>query len=297
MLFLAIFLVSSVQVGAQSQTGNHPAEQASPLTDAGEDPQSMEVAGEAGPELGESGGGALGDHPFWHSDAFWWDTAAQWTMSAAAILGLFVSGWAVWLVNRTLRETQATAVEAKRSADAANESNRIARHDQRPWLDFKVTDWGRAQVINEGTDADVMSKFPNVEIVNKGRSAAVNVRFHTRVYEGQSFDNTVAVQEVISSMEEGLDNVRVVFPGNDVTLHRWGDIDKIYKLAAPTDSSGRNSWWFLSVLKYHSQGEVYYTIKMFSRPVPTAEDYVEEHGVDFVILSEMHHWEWNDQYL
>src|SRR6056297_983533 len=67
------------------------------------------------------------------------DGWAQWAMALLALVGVIISGWAVWLLKRTLNETVRAVSEGEKAtsasleaANAAREANQIMRDEQRP---------------------------------------------------------------------------------------------------------------------------------------------------------------------
>lgn len=114
---------------------------------------------------GDNHGDEAAEHAQEHAnDQLWWgDGLAQWLMAATGFFALLLSGWAVWLLKRTLdatketlREANATTQIARRSLISARasaklqlreaqasiaamqEANRIASesavNEQRPWI-------------------------------------------------------------------------------------------------------------------------------------------------------------------
>lgn len=55
------------------------------------------------------------------------DTLAQWIMAIAGIIAVGISGWAVWLLWKTLKATRDMITEAERTTRAAEETTAVAR--------------------------------------------------------------------------------------------------------------------------------------------------------------------------
>ena len=107
------------------------------------------------------------------------DGWAQWAMALFALMGVIISGWAVWLLKKTLdatviavREGEKATSASLEAASAAREANQIMRDEQRPWLDIIASPSGQLTYM---PDSDTIAIPFDITVKNMGKSPAFNV--------------------------------------------------------------------------------------------------------------------------
>lgn len=79
----------------------------------------------------------------------WGDGIAQWIMAFFGIVATGISGWAVWLLKKTLDATREAVEETGEATKAMIRQNELTEYAQRPWIvvdGLKIVDGGDIDV-------------------------------------------------------------------------------------------------------------------------------------------------------
>jgi hypothetical protein len=109
-------------------------------------------------------------------DIFLGDGWAQWAMALLALLGVLISGWAVWLLKRTLDATQAAIGEAEKATIAAQQATAVTREigqaQTRAYIVFsgvgfsipEDADWKNPRKLHFEAQWDITGHSPAIDV-------------------------------------------------------------------------------------------------------------------------------------
>ncbi|MEE9375732.1 MAG: hypothetical protein V3V04_05300 [Rhizobiaceae bacterium] len=170
------------------------------------------------------------------------DTLAQWIMAGLATLATGVSILAVILIQRTLRATAA-------AVDAASETNKIMRDDQRPWLVIEhkmVGDFLSDESASQDHTHWVRWSM-DYDITNKGKSAGTKFQvWNKMICVDNAFNAGAYLNEFIEKTKtERSRKFGVVFPSEKKTFAR-----NMASTHIRAESGNSDQFALLMVLRY-----------------------------------------------
>lgn len=219
---------------------------------------------------------------------------AQWAfyMMVASFMSVAVTFAGVVYVRKTLDQTAQTNIAAVNAANAATESNEIMRSDQRPWISFKITDFGEFQCAGSKDGKGSILFHPKVCIKNFGKSPAVDVSFDVKIWEGTKFDEAAEIKQMFSEYPKGKISGRVAFPGEPIIWENWGVGHEIRETGMESDAlNAINSFWFVAMVQYCYGKQWFYTTQIFTCGAVEIARGHKKRGFD------LHQLPWGDSYI
>jgi hypothetical protein len=185
------------------------------------------------------------------------DTLAQWVMAFFSIL-------AVGLIWRTLSQTNKTNAAALKGVEAAMTANEIMRHEQRPWLQFEVEDFGLRYATR--SDGMFMPYFlPKIVVANHGRRPAFWVTTAIEISVSDSW-SVAAIDALIKKRdaERHLVFADVVFPSSPAIINNYGSGNTDIALEISGQDLGSSSANILVLLLYDEDEVTHYSAKFYT---------------------------------
>ncbi len=162
------------------------------------------------------------------------DGWAQWAMVIIALIGVAISGWAVWLLKRTLDATIVAIGEGKKATDAsldavkaASAANEIMLLEQRPWItlekEFECNFHDRG-----GFQGEIVW---NYNFVNKGKTPAYSVQKHGKVVKGIGVIGTLSSIDLLEFVDQCVAKrsdrwgVPIIFAGESSNFGRFSQYE------------------------------------------------------------------------
>jgi len=198
-------------------------------------------------------------------------------MGYTAVVGLLLGGASFFGVLYTLNQMRLT--------------NQIMRQEQRPWLSFEITQFGKFQAVGWENGEKSIVFFPRVEIENFGKAPALDIRFDVWIWEGKSFDDDIAQKEMSSQMVTSPSQQGpIAFPEKEIVWENWGAGHRVRKLETTREDNGTNNFWLVATLAYRFGDQWFFTSQMFS-----CEAFEVPVGNNWHTL-EPKRWPWTDTY-